>query len=86
MNELSKDESLLNDVYAIKCSETDLMEANCKYQHYYNKTGDPQVLEEGLISISDIVKKMTSSYKKGITAFSSSTKKALLDYAVSLQK
>ena len=86
MNELSKDESLLNDVYAIKCSETDLMEANCKYQHYYNKTGDPQVLEEGLISISDIVKKMTSSYKKGITAFSSSTKKDLLDYAVSLQK
>lgn len=53
---------VLNDIYALKCSETRLMETQYKSQHQFNKTGDVEFVTEGLSDfLSSIGKAFTKS-------------------------
>ena len=87
MNTVStENDVVLNDIYALKCSETQLMETQYRSQHQFNKTGDVDFVEEGL---SDFVKtiKIASTNSMGrIKQFGDSIVKGIHLYCTDFGK
>lgn len=74
------DANVLNDVYTLQASGTEIMETCHKAAYQFSKTGDAEILEESLRDVANMITSAASKVSSGIVSFSKSIMKNFDSY------